>query len=113
MKKSIEEAQEESKTTLQHKVVNHLVQERPSPSQNYYPINYGQPILPGPPPIYNCKPLAMYHPNQWRQVQSQNTQISQPEASIANNNPQNNQANNSPQHQQPMPMQLYQAKEEY
>lgn len=43
--------------------------------------------------MYNCEPLAMYHPNQWRQVQNQSTQ---PETSVANNNPQNNEANSSP-----------------
>jgi len=52
---------------------------------------------------YRYEPLAMYHPmqNQWRQNQPQqsNVQSPQPEASIANNRPQNIQAkqeNNSP-----------------
>ena len=79
--------------------------EHQSSYQIYYPIHYGHPqaLLPGPPPTYSYEPLAMYHPmqNQWRQNQSQqsNVQSAQPETSVANNNPQNNQAkqeNNSP-----------------
>ena len=68
-------------------------------------MNYGraQALLIGPPPAYSYEPLAIYHPmqNQWRQNQPQqsNVQSTQPEASVANNNPQNSQAkqeNNSP-----------------
>ena len=75
-------------------------QEQQSPHQTYYPMHYGhaQALLLGPPPAYSYEPLAMYHPmqNQWMQS---NVQSAQPEASVANNNPQNSQAkqeNNSP-----------------
>ena len=77
------------------KIVNHVRQEQQSPHQTYYPMHYGhtQALLLGPPPAYNYEPLAMYYPmqNQWRQNQSQqsNVQSAQPEASVANNNPQN------------------------
>ena len=80
-------------------------QEQQSPHQTYYSMHYGhsQALLLGPPPAYSYEPLAMYHPmqNQWRQNQPQqsNIQSTQPEASVANNNPQNSQAkqeNNSP-----------------
>ena len=80
-------------------------QEHQSPHQTYYPMHYGhtQALLPGPPPAYSYEPLAMYHPmqNQWRQNQSQqsNVQSTQPKALVTNNNPQNSQAkqeNNSP-----------------
>ena len=68
-------------------------------------MHYGhaQALLLGPPPAYSYEPLAIYHPmqNQWRQNQphQSNVQSTQPEASVANNNPQNSQAkqeNNSP-----------------
>jgi hypothetical protein len=68
-------------------------QEQHNTYQPYYPMHYGhtQALLPGPPPTYNYE-LAMYHPmqNQWRQNQSHksNVQSAQPEASVANNNPQ-------------------------
>ena len=61
-------------------------------------MHYGhaQALLLGLPPAYSYEPLAMYHPmqNQWRQNQPQqsNIQSTQPEASVANNNPQNSQA---------------------
>lgn len=71
------------------KIVNHLAQDR----ANYIPITYNQSMLPPPPPIYNCQPLAMYPQSQWNQTQHQNLQT---ESSIANSNQQNQQANNSP-----------------
>ena len=61
-------------------------------------MHYGhaQALLPGPPPAYSYEPLAMYHPiqSQWMQNQRSqtNVQTAQPEASVANNNPQNSQA---------------------
>ena len=99
IKKSIEEVQEESRTILQPKVINHVIQEQPNTHKKYYPIHYNhsQVMLPGPPSSYNnYEPIAMYHPmqNQWRQAhpQQSNVKSTQPEALVANNNHQNNQS---------------------
>ena len=97
VKKGIEEAQEENRAPSQSKIVNHVRQEQQSSQQTYYPMHYGhaQALLPGPPPAYNYESLTMYHPiqNQWRQNKSQQSSVqsTQPEASIANNSPQNSQ----------------------
>ena len=93
VKKSIEEAQEKNRAPSQSKVVNHVRQEQQNPHQTYYPMHYGhtQALLPGPPLAYSYEPLAMYYSmqNQWRQNQSQqsNVQSAQPEVLVANNNP--------------------------
>ena len=77
------------------KIINHVRQEQQSPHQTYNPMHYGhaQALLLGPPPAYSYEPLAMYHPmqNQWRQNQSQqsNVQSAQPKDLVVNNNPQN------------------------
>jgi hypothetical protein len=79
VKKSIKEVQQENRTTSQSKVVNHVIQE--NTNQTYYPIHYGhsQAMLPGPPPLCNYEPIAMYHPmqSQWRQTQPQQSSTPQ------------------------------------
>jgi hypothetical protein len=89
VKKNTEEAQEENRAPRQSKVMNHVRQDQQSSHQAYYLMHYGQAqaLLLGPPPAYSYEPLAMYHPMQ-NQPQQSNVQSTQPEASVANNNPQ-------------------------